>query len=337
MEEQRQGGTDSIVKSFTSFESLYQIKPIVKRRTKRKVWVRLAEYLIGKTRYQQARLFLEEANISAIAFSDTETCEMVIYNYALMAYQTADWGRVVCLLDTVRHVPNQQLFWLKKISLLVDALHNISRPSITFQIQVNNIGFEKAKTVLENAVDTVKELMQRQPNSAYLAPYLKAKLLFKLAMLYYTESKEEVRHRTQETKTQLLETAQGYLTESFDLLSRLGYKVESIGIGCVLIELRTKLASLQDTREKKKSYLVETFKMALKAVQDLSAHLNDVTMMSPAQEAGNIFLPMQRVLMNARKHCADVMYEITCVASEEKKERRLKEECKLAIERVSGW
>ena len=144
------------------------------------------------------------------------------------------------------------MFWLKKILLLVDSLHSCSKQETTFQSHLTDTGFERAKNVLENAIVTILKLMETKKNCTHHGLYIKARLLSRLGLILYTESKE-MKYKSASDKEQLLHRACTYLEESFKELSDLGYKSESIEMMFVQVEIQKKIAHDRDDEQAKET------------------------------------------------------------------------------------
>lgn len=331
LEELRQGSETKLITA--QYLPSSTCKPELGKVLLRDVWAKIAEYLIEQSQYQSARKLLEEASLSAVAFDDDETQQLINYNFALIAYHEKDWGKAISFLQHSKVLCNSQTFWMKKILLLVDSLHNFSKQDTTFQSHLTDDGLKNSKSVLENAIATIDELIATKKNCTHLGPYIKARFLSHLGMILYTESKEK-RYKTLSDKTEFLQNACYYLEEGFKQLSELGYKRESIEMMFLQVEIRKKLALSQQNEQVKKRMLLETVKMAHSAVENVTIVAAEITDLSKRDEVGNIFLPIQHDIITARVHCIDVMYEITKVALEEKKMKRLKEEGKEYIVRL---
>jgi hypothetical protein len=324
----------NFLKSHYSLETIQKRKPVISGVTQRKVWVEIAECLINKYRFETARGFLEEANISAEAFDDFATQELISYNHALISYQLRDWGKVISTLGNVMWAQDSQEFWLKKILLLVEALRNFSKQENSFQNHIDDIGFTKAKCVLRNAITAIDNACQKRSNGVCLGPYIKAKLLSRLGSIIYTESTER-RYGTDESRMQLLTSACGYLEESFQILFRLGYERDSIDVMFRQIDIKRQIALLQGEIESKKASLVHAFNMAESCAQSVSRLAREITTLLSSDEVGDIFLPIQHAVVKARRVCIDILCEIISIAVDEKKRKRLLEESKAPVERVS--
>ena len=332
MEEKRQHSKVKFVKSFSTFQKFQQEKPaVLSICVKRKIWVRIAEYLIDSSRYELAHVFLQEAGLSSDAFDDEETSEMVRYNYAVIAYRKAQWGRVVELLQC--DLQCSQLFCVKRIDLLVDALHKFSMQNTTHQFQNNDAGFNKAKSLLQNASNSVEIFMKDQPNAAWKGGYLKARFLSRLGMLYYVESNEKC-HEFEKSKTELRQLACDWLTESFKLLKQLGYKIESVKTACTLIEIQISIIKSDFATERKKLNLISSLELVDDLVRTMSCLVKHITSSIPEEESGDVYLPIQLVLMDARNCYVDVMLEIIRIEINERKEKRLKEQQKTHMQKV---
>ena len=151
----------------------------------------------------------------------------------------------------------------------------------------------------------------------------------------YTES-NEMKHKSSADNEQLLKQACIYLESSFNDLSELGYKCESIEMMFLHVEIQKKIALAQDDNHAKKRLLLETLDMARSAVKNVTLVAAEITDLSPREEVGNMFLPIQHDVISAGLHCIKVMYEIVKLALEEKKIKRLEEESKKAIVRVGA-
>ena len=233
----------NFVQSIHSLATIQKYKPIIGAFTKRKVWVEIAELLIGRYQFEAARGYLEEASYAADVFDDLPTKELIAYNYALISHHMRDWGKVISLVDSVMWSQNTQEFWLKKTLLLVEALRHFSKQEDSFQNHIDGTGFAKAKSVLHSALQTVKEACQTRPNGMYLGPYIQAKLLARLGGIVYTESLEKNllpcahdEDKNYEERKVLLTEACRLLGESFTLFDQLCYKKESIEVMLLQVE-----------------------------------------------------------------------------------------------------
>ena len=74
--------------------------------------------------------------------------------------------------------------------------------------------------------------------------------------------------------------------------------------------------------------------MARLAVTNITHVAAEITDLSPREEVGNMFLPIQNDVITAGLHCIGVMHEIIELALAENKIKRLKEEGKTVIVRV---
>ena len=332
----KQTSSTIFLTSHYSLETIQKRKPVVSAITQRKVWVEIAEYLIRNYRFDAARVFLEEANISAEAFGDFPTQEQIAYNHALISYQLRDWGKVISTLGNVMWIQNSQEFWLKKILLLADALHNFSMQENSFQNYIDDIGFTKAKSLLQNAITTIDKACQKRSNGVCMGPYIKAKLLYRLGNMIYTECAER-QYPNDGNRMKLMTAACGCLEESFQILSGLGYEKDSIEIILLHIDIKRQMALLQDDIESKKALLVHAFKMAESCAQTVSRVTKEITTSSSSDEMENIFLPIQYEVVKTRKVCVDILCEIISVGADEKKRKRLLKESKPPVERVSDF
>lgn len=336
VQEMKQTSSTNFLTSHYSLGIIQKRKLVISGIPQRKVWIQIAEYLIHKYRFETARVFLEEANISAEAFHDFSSQELIAYNHALISYQLRDWGKVISTLENVMWIQGSQEFWLKKILLLADALHNFSMQKNSFQNYIDDIGFTKAKSLLRNAIFTIDKACQKRSNGICMGPYIKAKLLSRLGSIIYVESMER-QYRKDENRMKILTAACGYLEESFQILSRLGYQKDSIDIMFLYIDIKRQMALLQDDIESKKALLVHAFKMAESCAQTVSRMTTEITTLSSSNEMENIFLPIQYELVKARKVCVNILCEIISIGADEKKRKRLLEESKAPVERVSEF
>ena len=101
LEEQRQGNNTKVVTSHRALSAPNCDKPQIRGLVLREVWVKMAEYLIKQSQYQLARLLLEEASLSAVAFDDISTQELIKYNLALIVYHEGDWGKAILLIENL--------------------------------------------------------------------------------------------------------------------------------------------------------------------------------------------------------------------------------------------
>ncbi|XP_066929818.1 cilia- and flagella-associated protein 46-like [Clytia hemisphaerica] len=334
-EEQRQENeTFGFIKSHQSIGTLQKHKPLVSSWTKREVWVQVAEYLIGKYQFDNARVYLEEASTSANVFSDETIKEMITFNYALISFQQRDWGKVMSTITSLKWKQDNQEFWLKKILLLCDAIHNFSIQEISFQNHIDDTGFEKAKKILQNAVYTIQQACATRTNGLYLGPYMKAKLLYRLGGLVYTESTEKRYRDDDKQRIALLKEACKRLDESLEILIAVEYKKDTVEVLLLKVKIQRELALLNDDLEAKKMSLVETLTMANTCEQSATSMAADMSALSSKEEMRDIFLPIQHDVIMARKLCVAVLYDILLIATEEKKKLRLIEEAKAPMERI---
>ena len=231
----------TFVQSVYSLASIQKQKLVISGVNKPRVWVEIAELLIDRFQFEGARTFLDEAGRASQALNDhSHMMELVAYNYALMSYHLRDWGRVVSALESTMWSENTQDFWLKKTLLLVDALHRFSEQSNSFQNHIDDTGLQKAKVVLHSALRAIERASASRPNGVYLGPYMRAKLLTRLAGISHTESMEENQKSSEkeneEQRIELLSKACKLYGESHALFEKLGYTKESFEVMLLKIE-----------------------------------------------------------------------------------------------------
>ena len=294
----------------------------------------MADYLIQWGQYHPARLLLEEAKLSADAFHDEISKEVINYHFACIAHKERDWGKVMLLVDDAKYKPKSQFSWMKKVCLLVDSLHNFSCRSTSFQNNSTDRGFQHAKQLLDDSIKTIDEMHKNEKNKTSLGPYIKAKLLSKLGFIFLKESEEKhLNSKCIRTQQNLLKDAIRYTTESYNELKRLGYVVESLELMRTCIDMHMKMVIDKQGNEKKE-VLLNAYDIGKAALDGVLNLIPQIMELSSTEEVGNMILPIQQEMYMVQFTCMNVMEGIMNVSLVDKKQRTEIEESKRLINRV---
>lgn len=95
------------------------------------------------------------------------------------------------------------------------------------------------------------------------------------------------------------------------------------------------MALLKRDVEAKKISLIQTLRMARQCESNVSRVVSEISILSEQSGMVNVFLPLQNDLVVARRLCLSILHEIISVETEELKRKRLTEEAKAPVERVS--
>ena len=76
-------------------------------------------------------------------------------------------------------------------------------------------------------------------------------------------------------------------------------------------------------------------RMAKQCEASVSRVVSEITMLSEQGDMLNVFLPVQKDLVVARRLCVSILYEMVRLETEELTAKRLAEEAKAPVERVS--
>ena len=95
------------------------------------------------------------------------------------------------------------------------------------------------------------------------------------------------------------------------------------------------MALLTRDIEAKKISLIQTLRMARQCESSVSRVVSEISTLSEQSNMINVFLPLQNDLVVARRLCVSILFEMVNVETEQLKRKRLTEEAKAPVERVS--
>ena len=329
LEEHRQNTKDS--SKMTSREMKATFKIDVSRPVLREVWVDCAEYLISQTQFQEARMLLEEASLSAVAFDDRKTQDYIDFLYAVLALHQREWGKVVSFLENKERYPCDQILWLQKLSLQISGLHNFSIPKTTFQFHPMKLGYEACKEVLIKSIKTIDELSTNKRNSYCYGDYVRACLQQALGKVLYKHTEEQ--DNINDLLVALHEAAQ-HLEQSFQQMNKLGYQYKALEVIKPLVEIQRQFAFRETDVIEKKRICLKTYRLSKTALENINAIVEESEELFLTEDVANVFLPVKFEQVKIQSLSVDVMIDMIEIALQEKKDNRIEEEKKEYIVKV---
>lgn len=329
LEEHRQNTKGS--SKMTSREMRGTFRIDVSHLVLREVWVECAEYLISQTRFQEARMLLEEASLSAVAFDDRKTQDYIDFLYAVLALHQREWGKVVSFLEDKKKYPCDQILWLQKISLQISGLHSFSIPKTTFQFHPTKLGYEACKEVLVKSINTIDELSSCKRNSYCSGDYVRACLQHVLGKVLYKHTEEL--DNIDDLLVDLHEAAK-HLEQSFQQMNRLGYQYKALEVIKPLIEIQRQFAFRETDVIENKKICLKTYRLSKIALENINAIAEESEKLFLTEDVTNVFLPVKSEQVKIQSLCIDVMMDIIEIALREKKDNRIEEEKKEYIVKV---
>ena len=332
LEEHRQNTKGSSKMTSRDLKATFKID--VNRLVLREVWVECAEYLISQTKFQEARMLLEEASLSAVAFDDRKTQNYIDCLYAVLALHQRKWGKVVSFVENEQRYPCDQILWLQKISLQISGLHNFSIPKTTFQFHPTKLGYEACKEVLVKSMKTIEELSTNKKNSYCSADYVRACLQHALGKVLYKHTEEL--DNIDDLSVTLHEAAQ-HLEQSFQQMNKLGYQYKALEVIKPLVEIQRQFAFREADVTEKKRICLKTYRLSKTALENINALAEESEELFLLEDITNVFLPVKLEQVKIQSLSVDVMIDMIEIALQEKKDNRIEEEKKEYIVKVKGF